>query len=110
MLFSSVEHRAWIKALEEYIADRCDELPPMGRSECRFGRWLADEGKSRYGAEAVFERIVSLHDQIHSKGSALGMLRDGGQQEKALSQLDSLHELKDALLKELRKMLMKQSR
>ncbi len=108
LLHASIEHRAWIRALEEHLGDQHTQPPPLKHSECRFGLWLNGEGKARYGAEAIFQPIVSLHEQIHQMGEGLCELRRKGQQEEALSRLDSLHELRDALLKQLHELLTRQ--
>ncbi len=105
LLFASMEHRAWIRALEEHIRDQHNEPPPLDHTECRFGQWLKGQGEKRYGAEAVFPPLVSLHQQIHRIGERLCALQARGQQEQAVAALEELHGTRDALLLQLQKLL-----
>jgi hypothetical protein len=105
LLFAIIEHRAWIRAIEEYIKYEREEPPPLKLTECRFGHWLDGEGKARHGAKAIFQTIALLHNQVHTIGDKLGDLQAKGRQEEALAGLGDLNELRDALLKLLSELL-----
>ena len=54
LLIASVDHRAWIAAIEAFLKGKREALPPMDIHQCRFGMWLDGEGLIRYGAQPSF--------------------------------------------------------
>ncbi len=64
-LFAGVEHRAWVRALNEYFQGVRDEPPPLDTQQCRFGRWLHGPGRERHGASPAFARIAAAHQRVH---------------------------------------------
>jgi hypothetical protein len=101
LLFASVEHRAWIVAIESHLNGVSDAPPPMDIHQCRFGLWLQAEKQSERGAQPAFQTMVALHCQVHELGLALLALDARGQNEEALSRLGELHVLQDGLLAQL---------
>ena len=43
MLFASVEHRAWVAALEAYLQGKRNSPPSLDINQCRFSAWLKEE-------------------------------------------------------------------
>lgn len=101
VLHASVEHRAWIAAIEDYLKGESDTPPPLDPRQCRFGRWLDADGLAHYDAHQAFDVIEPLHQQVHTRAAELCELRHGGCSPEALSRLDELHGLRDALLEQL---------
>lgn len=101
LLFARIEHRAWILNMEEYIKGERAALPPLDRHQCRFGMWLDAKGLSRYGALPSFETIELLHQRVHVLGAELLELLTQDRIPEALARLAELHDLRDALLKQL---------
>lgn len=101
VLFASVEHRAWIRAIGESLKGECTSPPPLDHHQCRFGQWLDVEGKQRYGEYQAFKAIESLHLQVHSLAIEMIELEKQNKHNEALARLDELHELRDALLEQL---------
>ncbi len=106
LLFAGIEHRAWIRRLEDYLTDKSNHPPPLLHTDCRFGLWLKEEGNARYGTKDAYKSIVSLHKQVHLLGKELCEMRRKGYIEKALSGLGSVYELRDVLLELLNESLM----
>lgn len=101
LLVASAEHRAWVSAIENYLAGLRDQPPTLSPSECRFGLWVQAEGRARHGDEPTFEAIEVLHQQIHVLAEELCALKLGGQGAQALSRLAELHVLRTSLLEQL---------
>jgi diguanylate cyclase (GGDEF)-like protein/PAS domain S-box-containing protein len=101
LLFASVEHRAWIRAIASHLKGEREALPSLDHHQCRFGAWLDTEGVARYGTKPVFQAIERLHLQVHDLASDLCQLQVNGRNPEALARLPELHDLRDALLQHL---------
>ena len=101
LLFASVEHRAWIIAMEQYIHGDRDDPPPLDVHQCRFGHWLDNEGKVRHGTHPAFEAITLLHTQVHQVAGQLCECRSGSPAGAGTDRLKELHILRDDLLDRL---------
>jgi diguanylate cyclase (GGDEF)-like protein/PAS domain S-box-containing protein len=109
VLFASVEHRAWIRAIEECLKGETPAPPPLDHHQCRFGHWLDKEGRARHGTHPSFQSIVSLHHQVHLLAIELLKTMEQGEQAKALRRMSELHELRDTLIEQLTALTQKRS-
>jgi len=109
ILFASVEHRAWITNMENYLRGEREIPPPLDRHQCRFGMWWNAEGLARYGVQPAFLAIEPLHRQVHALAAELLELHVQGRNPEALARLGELHGLRDALIEQL-KTLMQENR
>jgi diguanylate cyclase (GGDEF)-like protein/PAS domain S-box-containing protein len=73
VLYASVEHRAWINAVEGYVNGVLIEAPTMDHHHCRFGSWLDAEAWAGRGDNDDFQAIDASHQRLH--GFANGMLK-----------------------------------
>jgi EAL domain-containing protein (putative c-di-GMP-specific phosphodiesterase class I) len=103
LLFAHVEHRAWVAAIGSFLHGK-GEAPPLDPGQCHFGTWLAGPGLLRYGRLPSFAGIDTLHRQAHTLAAELCQLKTEGQSVQALAKLDELHDLRDALLEQLREL------
>ncbi len=101
VLFAGVEHRAWIRAVEEFLRGERTSPPPLHHHRCRFGQWLDGEGLARHGSSSTFQAIEVLHRRVHALASELLALRDRGLGPEALARLGELDALRDRLLEQL---------
>jgi diguanylate cyclase (GGDEF)-like protein/PAS domain S-box-containing protein len=101
LLFASVEHRAWIVAIEGYLRGVSDAPPPMDDHRCRFGVWLETESQTGRCAPSAFKAIETLHHQIHVLGQTLLDTNAAGRNSEALARLGELHALRSTLLAQL---------
>jgi EAL domain-containing protein (putative c-di-GMP-specific phosphodiesterase class I) len=101
LLFASVEHRAWIRAVEHCLTGEHAASPSMDHEQCHFGTWLKGPGFVRHGAHSAFGRVDALHRQAHDLAIALCALRAGGERAQAVARLGELHTLGDALLEQV---------
>lgn len=105
VLFASVEHRAWIRAIEENINGDSGAPPPLDHHQCRFGAWLDTEGKKRHGDHSAYVDIHSLHLEVHKLARELLALEAENRQAEAEEGLNELRSLRDALLEQLQRLL-----
>ena len=105
LLLSSVEHRAWVHAVERHLSGDWDAPPPPDESRCRFGRWMEHQGRNMYGDSPTFQDIEPLHRRIHDLTEELLVLRERGRSADAVARLGELHDLRDQLLALLKTML-----
>ncbi|MDR3412728.1 MAG: EAL domain-containing protein [Formivibrio sp.] len=101
LLFASVEHRAWMIEIENFLKGEC-EHQPMDHHSCRFGNWLETEGQELHGIQADFQAIKSLHRQMHSLAVELCERHAQGLTTQTSAGLDQLHALRDAWLAQLK--------
>ncbi len=101
LLFAAVELQAWVKHLLEYLAGERDATPPMDATRCRFGGWLAAQGRSRHGTDPVFTDVERMHLAIHTLADELADWRSRGRGREALARRGELEALRDALLAKL---------
>jgi len=101
LLFASVEHRAWIVAMEKYLKGECEVPLPLDIHQCRFGQWLDTEGLARFGARPSFETIELMHRQVHALAAELCEFQAQGRKQEALARLGELQGLLDTLLEQL---------
>jgi len=101
LLFASVEHRAWIVAIEGCLNGVNEAPPPMDIHRCRFGIWLESERQAGRRAQPSFKTIEALHHQVHALGQMLLDINAQGRNSEALARLGELHALRSALLAQL---------
>jgi EAL domain-containing protein (putative c-di-GMP-specific phosphodiesterase class I) len=101
LLYASVEHRAWIAEVENYVRGKSDERPVMDHHHCRFGSWLDAEASAGRGDHAAFQVMDGLHQKLH--GFADGMLNRpaGRNREWTSADLNELHTLRDGMFERL---------
>ena len=105
LLFASISHRAWVRALDDYLRYRAPAAPPLGEHDCGFGHWLAQAGEARYGDRPLFREVVALHDAVHRIGTELCALRVDGRQERVLAGIGGLKDASKALIRHIDDML-----
>ena len=105
ILFAEVEHRAWIRHLENCLGSSGTMPPPMDEHRCRFGLWFDHAGQLRHGDNPHFQAIAPLHRDIHRIGAELLALRENNARETALARLPELYARRDALIEQLHRLL-----
>jgi diguanylate cyclase (GGDEF)-like protein/PAS domain S-box-containing protein len=101
VIFSQVEHRAWISHLECYLRDEKCTLPAMDSKRCRFGQWLQQSGYKRYANHPSLNRIDELHEEIHRLAESLVAAKIQETTEWTLSRWGEIETLRDQLLKQM---------
>ncbi|MEI7611280.1 MAG: EAL domain-containing protein [Betaproteobacteria bacterium] len=104
MLFATVEHRAWVAAIEAFLHGERENLPLM-HHQCRFSAWLEAEGQTYPSEPASFQAVKDVHQSLHALARDLCELHVQDQSRAALARLDELHGLRDALIEQLKGIL-----
>ena len=110
LLFASVDHRAWITAMEKYLKGERSDLPPINQHQCDFCVWLDGEGLVRHGTQTDFQAIESLHSRVHELAAELLKLYGNGRNQEALARLTELMDLRDLLIGRLKMLIQKTQR
>lgn len=109
LLFASVEHRAWIAGMTGYLKNQRPLPMPLDSQQCRFGAWLDSEGRARYADQVSYQRVETLHEQVHALARELCALHAGGQHTMLEGRLGELDVLSSVLLARLQALLREQS-
>jgi len=107
LLFAGIEHRAWFVNVETFL-NSGHGLPPLEHHKCRFGTWLAFEGKARIATQPVFQTIEHLHRQIHVLVADLADFHANGRSSEVSALLTDLGDLQDTFFGQLRLILSRQ--
>ncbi|MBK1695253.1 bifunctional diguanylate cyclase/phosphodiesterase [Chromatium weissei] len=109
LLFASVGHRAWMRAIDESAQQHTNTRLPMHVQECHFGQWLESDGVTCYGHLPNFQALVKIHHELHALAQQL--LQDAQnvehREENILSQRMQLHQLQKRLLTHIEELLKK---
>lgn len=101
LLYASVEHRAWVASIQEFVKGHFHAVPILEEHLCRFGAWLDGETAAGRGARAEFRQIVDLHHRLHASALEVVARKTHGDDAAAHAALAELRELRDELLKQL---------
>ena len=101
LLYSSVEHRAWLGAFESYLQGKRHAPPLLNPTGCRFGSWLENERQAGRDHFPAFQAIETLHHQLHQLALEILDLQSDGHISLSLSRLEALHGLRDKFLERL---------
>ena len=102
VLLATVEHRAWLGALEASLQGKRAVPPPLDASQCRVGMWLEDTKRSSRSTHSGVLAIESLHRQVHELAADIVASQADGPNPEGLAQLRQLHYLQDKCLKRLK--------
>jgi diguanylate cyclase (GGDEF)-like protein/PAS domain S-box-containing protein len=105
LLFSNVEHRAWIRDIRHYLQTEGDAPLPLNFDECRLGIWLENYGVARFGTQPIFRSIDLLHKQAHDLAAELMQMKNEGRRVEALKRLPELVELGSSMLRRINLLL-----
>lgn len=101
LLYASVEHRAWINQVEEFIKGERHTATVIDPHHCRFGSWLDAEASAGRGEHSDFQEMEQWHQRLH--GCANGLLQRTKEQgeEPELGAFTELLRLRDGLIEKL---------
>ena len=101
LTYAEVDHRNWVKCIEDTLASPNTPPPEMDASKCRFGHWYHNEGRQRYGHLPEYEAIGALHATVHKTAETMVSLAEEGNPDQANLRLDELRAQRDALISRL---------
>jgi len=101
ILYATVEHRAWVAEIEEFLHGNRLGAPRVDHHLCRFGSWLDAEASAGRGERADFQAIDVLHQGLHAYANGILDLKSESEGMPAFPGLTELHALRDGLLEKL---------
>nr|MDP2192187.1 EAL domain-containing protein [Rhodoferax sp.] len=102
LLFAGIEHCAWIADVENHLRGEREAPPSLDHQQSRFGQWFNARGRARHGAQPAFQAIQALHREVHARAAELCELKVRGRGPEAQVRLGELHDLRNALLEQLK--------
>ena len=101
ILYATVEHRAWVAEIEEFLHGDRLAAPRIDHHLCRFGSWLDAEASAGRGERTGFQAIDALHQKLHAHANGILDLKIESEGAAAFTGLTELHTLRDGLLEKL---------
>ncbi len=101
LTYAEVDHRNWIKCVEDYLAGTDMEPPQLDAGKCRFGSWHFGDGRQHYGHLDEFTPIGPSHEEVHELAGELITLKQAGNIEAARDRQGELRSCHDRLISQL---------
>jgi len=105
LLCASVEHRAWIRELEDFLKSERRTPPPSEPNQCRFWAWVNSNKHSKCASSAIFQSCEELHRQVHTIGAEILQLKAEGRVDEGLAKLPEISALQNTLLEQIQGLL-----
>jgi diguanylate cyclase (GGDEF)-like protein/PAS domain S-box-containing protein len=105
LMFAMVEHRAWMKAVEDQLNGDKQKVLPLDERLCKFGQWLNSEARQRYAQSGALQPIIGMHRQIHQAAPRLLSLHRRGDWQSADLVLDELRGISRQMQRHLQALL-----
>ena len=110
VLYATVEHRAWIRRFEAFLAGECDTAPRLDHHECGLGAWFDRAKAEGYGGCAsTLETIDTLHQTAHGLARDILDLHACGAWTEVQAKLAELGVLSHRLLEQLTSLVVKKA-
>jgi hypothetical protein len=100
-LMASVELRAWIKSMDNYLKGERATQPRLDRQQSYLGQWLKGTCLDSRAADPCFAAVNALHAQINLLASEVCDLHIKGLDAQVQARLGELHDLQDTMLEQL---------
>lgn len=101
LIYALVEHRHWIRMLENHINDPVNKKQPELDSQlCRFGSWLRETAHQLSFSEKEIQRLDDLHELLHEIAHEMVNLRNEASKPEKLKEIREVHK---QILSELNK-------
>ncbi len=100
-LMASVELRAWIKAMDNYLKGERASQPSLDRQQSYFKQWLKIAGQDPCFSHPSFAAVNELHAQINMLASEVCDLHVKGREAQVQTRIGELHALQDCMLEQL---------
>lgn len=99
ILYASIEHRAWLLGVGDFIAGRRDRPPLLDHRDCRFGKWLASIPAGHALRQTTdFTDLLADHETVHTLAALAVDQSVGGRLTEAQQSLANAHHISARLL------------
>jgi diguanylate cyclase (GGDEF)-like protein len=107
MVYTSVEHKAWIDGLEVFLKGEEEDEPRLNRHQCQLGHFIDGEEQAGRNSHPSFQALAALHWRIHAMVPGIVKLHEQGRIEESLARLGDMREFFEKLMESLRNFRMK---
>jgi EAL domain-containing protein (putative c-di-GMP-specific phosphodiesterase class I) len=104
ILHASIEHRNWIKSIEEYLQNKTSKLPQLSSTHCYLGNWLLHGSTKEQRNHPEFEQLKEIHAELHDYAEKLLLL----QEDEYSAGIEKLEELRKQILIKLEALIIKE--
>jgi hypothetical protein len=101
LLFASVEHRAWVKAIEQFILGEREAPPSLDYRLSHFGHWLESEGINHFKDQPLFKGASAAFNEAYLLAAELCRLHACGEKAQARAKLLGLHAVRDVFFQQV---------
>jgi diguanylate cyclase (GGDEF)-like protein/PAS domain S-box-containing protein len=105
LLFASVEHRAWVKAIEQFILGQREAPPSLDYRLSHFGHWLESEGINHFKEHPLFADASASFKEAFLLATELCHLHACGEKAQAQAKLAGLHAARDVFFRQVQLLL-----
>lgn len=105
LLFASVEHRAWVKAIEQFILGEREVPPSLDYQLSHFGHWLESEGINHFKEHPLFTGASTTFKEAYLLAAELCHLLTCGEKAQAQARLVGLHAARDEFSRQVQLLL-----
>ena len=105
LLFASVEHRAWVKGIEQFILGEREAPPSLDLRLSHFGRWLESEGINHFKEHPLFTSASASFKEAYLLAAELCHLLTCSEKAQAQAKLGGLHAARDDFLRQVQLLL-----
>ena len=101
-LYAMVEHRNWVRSIDNFLMGKSKSLPPLDWHSCRFGIWWNDFITNALTQSGSISAVIeSRHVEVHRLTEKILAVYASGQSNEALQRMPELYELRDKLLEQM---------
>lgn len=103
LLYAEVEHRHWLRELENWLSGESDSPPRLDENSCRVGLWVLSEMQGCGSSEhrRAVRDVAELHNNVHDLARAADTYRRDGNHAAVRSHLSDIHDVSKRLLGKL---------
>ncbi len=104
-IYAIVEHRAWVRALQNALQGEREAPPDMDVHQCNFGIWLDTEIETH--AVHGFDVLDKHHRKVHELAAQIHLLYTEGKGAEAVRGMQALREASQELVADLKRLMSK---
>ncbi|AGX88686.1 EAL domain-containing protein [Candidatus Symbiobacter mobilis] len=93
LVCADVEHRSWVRAIEEGLAAKRALPDTIDVHSCRLGGWLEERKRAGYSAFALLDVIGGMHEELHRMANEIISRPVFDSQDQLDERLAALHQL-----------------
>ncbi|BAF69323.1 bacteriohemerythrin [Nitratiruptor sp. SB155-2] len=104
LLYAKMEHKAWIKKIEEFLTGKSDDLPIIDEKTCALSKYLQEfqqevtKIKNKKLIQQKLQRLIPLHHQLHELAYEAQAFKEMGSDKDIKEYLEKMHHTSNRLI------------